>query len=133
MSDTMDAADYVASQAKRKLAKEHQRLDDWLEMHYGHVLHREYKFHVPKEGVKKRQWRVDYALWPDDYKIAIEFEGILSHSAHTSVTNVINDAAKFNAAALQGWLVIRVNTKSLESGQAYHDFHDAIKLREQTA
>lgn len=111
-----------------KTSKEHQRLDWWLETHFGDVLHREYRFHEPKPGEKRRQWRFDYALMPD--KIAIEFEGVLSHSAHTSITNVVNDAAKFNAASLQGWIVIRVNTKSLESGQAYNDIYDALALRD---
>lgn len=129
MSAAMSAADYVASQAKRKLAKEHQRLDDWLEREYGDVLEREYVFHVPEPGEKKRRWRFDYVLWPESHKVAIEFEGTVSNAAHTSVTNVLNDSMKFNTAMLQGWLIIRCNTPNLRDGSAYKAIEKAIDIR----
>lgn len=65
-----------------------------------------------------RRWRFDFA-WPDR-KVAVEFEGAphgtgqpcpecgqRKAGAHTRGLHFLNDMAKYNAAAAQGWRVIR--------------------------
>lgn len=104
-----------------------QELDLWLRSEYGDMLVPEYRFHQPREGEKKRQWRFDFAL--PAIKVAIEFEGVVSHFAHTSVTNILNDTTKFNEAMLDGWLVVKCNTPNLRDGTAYDAITRAIQLR----
>lgn len=93
----------------------------WLQNEYGDAVVPEFRFHPT------RKWRFDFAL--PDYKVAIEFDGVVSHSAHTSITNVLNDSSKFNEAALLGWIVIRTNTPNLRDGSAYDAIERAIAIR----
>jgi len=72
---------------------------------------REHRFH------KQRKWRFDFA-WPE-YKVAIECEGaIWSQGRHTRGLGFQKDCTKYNEAALDGWLVIRVTAKHIDSGRA---------------
>lgn len=65
----------------------------------------EYRFH------KTRRWRFDFAI--PERKIAIEYEGIHSKkSRHTTVTGYTKDAEKYNAAAKEGWTVLRYTAKT---------------------
>lgn len=77
---------------------------------------REHRFH------KTRQWRFDYA-WPDEL-LALEVEGgIYGHKkkdgsrsrvgAHSSVTGILRDIEKYNAAAADGWRILRVTPDQL--------------------
>jgi len=73
----------------------------------------EFKFHP------KRQWKFDIA-WPN-YKVALEVEGgifkmrdeggNLRQGAHGSVTGILRDIEKYNAAAALGWVVLRALPK----------------------
>lgn len=84
---------------------------------------KEYIFHPV------RKWRFDYC-WPR-HKIALEVEGgIFGHTkkngvksktgAHSSITGILRDIEKYNAAAEHGWRILRVTpddllkTKTLE-------------------
>jgi very-short-patch-repair endonuclease len=71
----------------------------------------EYQFHPV------RKWRFDFA-WPE-HKIALEVEGgVFGHKkkdgtksekgAHSSVSGILRDIEKYNAAACLGWRVLRV-------------------------
>lgn len=72
---------------------------------------REFRFHP------KRKWRLDFA-WPQ-LKKAVEIEGgVYSQGRHTRGQGFINDCEKYNEAALQGWLVIRVPGVWVEDGTA---------------
>lgn len=63
-------------------------------------FHTEYRFH------EKRRWRFDWAI--PMLKLAIEYEGIFSEkSRHTSVKGYTRDTEKYNAAAKDGWTVLR--------------------------
>lgn len=60
----------------------------------------EYQFHKP------RKWRFDFAIPAD--KVAIEYEGIHSaKSRHTTKSGFTGDTEKYNAAAADGWKVLR--------------------------
>ena len=70
----------------------------------------EHRFHV------KRLWRFDYA-WLE-WKVALEVEGLQrpgKKSRHTTNSGYIGDMEKYNEAALDGWLVIRVVPSQLYS------------------
>ena len=68
---------------------------------------REYRFHIPKEGEKQRQWRFDFAY--EYYKIAFEVEGgTWSGGRHVNPIGFAKDCEKYNAAVSLGWKVFRL-------------------------
>lgn len=72
---------------------------------------REYRFAPP------RRWRFDYA-WPA-LRFALEVEGgTWSGGRHVRGKGYENDCVKYNAAALAGWIVLRVTTAMLRDGRA---------------
>ena len=73
---------------------------------------REYQFDP------KRQWRFDFA-WPDRH-LAVEVEGgtKFGKSRHSQGQGLEDDARKYNAAAIQGWAVLRFTTAMVLSGEA---------------
>ena len=75
----------------------------------------EYKF------LEKRKFRFDFALL--QYKIAIEFEGIMSSkSRHTSITGYTKDTEKYNLATINDWKVLRYTVLN------YKDFLEHIQI-----
>lgn len=61
-----------------------------------------------------RQWRFDIA-WPER-KVAVEYEGntwVAGGSRHNTGIGYRLDVEKYNAAAVQGWCVIRVTSDML--------------------
>jgi hypothetical protein len=83
------------------------------------TLETEFVFHT------ERKWKFDYAI--PALKIAVEYEGIFKkdkgRTGHTSITGVMRDVEKYNAAQLLGWRIIRVTAKDyttvLEQLNAY--------------
>ena len=66
----------------------------------------EYKFH------QTRQWRFDFA-WPR-LKVAVEIEGgVWNGGRHTTGKGVMADCDKYNAAAADGWRVLRFTDRHL--------------------
>ena len=66
----------------------------------------EYRFHAT------RRWRFDYA-WPA-YLVALEVEGGgWSGGRHTRGAGFLGDMAKYNAAAILGWRVLRCTPQQL--------------------
>jgi hypothetical protein len=71
------------------------------------TLQEEYKFHPA------RKWRFDWYV--DAYKFAVEFEGgIFAGGAggHNSVTGIMRDVEKYNAAAAAGITVFRFHAEN---------------------
>lgn len=61
---------------------------------------REYRFHPV------RKWRFDYAF--PDLKIAVECDGgVFTGGRHTRPIGYMKDMEKFNAAAQDGWVVLK--------------------------
>lgn len=103
---------------------------------------REYLF---DESEDERAWRFDFA-WPclcpvgfitEGYAgkasecstrllVALEIEG---RGRHQTAAGYANDCEKYNAAQLQGWLVIRVPTSALSNDEWLVDVFDALKKR----
>lgn len=72
---------------------------------------REFRFSPP------RRWRFDFA-WPD-LRVAVEIEGgIFSGGRHTRGKGFESDCEKYNAAASDGWRVLRFTTGMVERGEA---------------
>ena len=62
-----------------------------------------------------RKWQFDFA-WPDR-KIAVEQEGGIwrkGGGAHSHPLNIERDIAKYNAAALLGWRILRYAPEDME-------------------
>lgn len=72
----------------------------------------EYRFH------KTRRWRFDFA-WPD-VKLAVEIEGgTWGLGRHTSPAGYAKDCEKYNAAAMDGWMVLRFTSDMVRRGDTY--------------
>ena len=83
-----------------------------------------------------RKWRLDWANV--DLKVGIEYDGVTGATAfnrkagdssvgHVSVGGVMRDAEKTNEAQLLGWVVIRVNAKTIKSGDAFTWIERAVE------
>lgn len=72
----------------------------------------EHQFH------STRKWRFDFA-WPL-LKVAVEYQGIFGKktASHASVSGIARDCEKFTEASLDGWVLILINAKTVENGQA---------------
>lgn len=75
-----------------------------------------------------RKWRFDYC-WPAQ-RIALEIEGgAWTGGRHTRPKGFIRDLEKYNAAALAGWLLLRVTPQQLRDGEAAVLVVRAMKTR----
>lgn len=89
---------------------------------------REHKFH-PRRG-----WRFDFAWLPE--MLAVEVEGgIWSNGNHNRGRGFIEDAEKYNTAALMGWTVLRIpqnwicSNKGVECATALNLIIEALETR----
>jgi very-short-patch-repair endonuclease len=81
---------------------------------------REFRFHPVM------LWRFDFA-WPA-HMLAVEIEGgIWSGGAHTRGKHFESDCAKYAAATLMGWRVLRYSTGMVLRGDAIRDVLEALK------
>ena len=82
----------------------------------------EYRFHPT------RKWRLDIA-WPD-LMIAVEVQGgVWSGGRHVRGAGYEADCEKANAAALAGWLLLRVTGGMIERGEAIKAIEQAFHER----
>lgn len=111
----------ITKQQKRSAEKE------WMELNLQYwcnersvFLLKEHKFDEPnivfdQVVIKAREWRFDFCI--PAFKIAIEYEGIISEkSRHTTINGFTGDANKYNRAQELGWKVLRftaINYKNL--------------------
>jgi len=83
---------------------------------------------------KPRKWRADWRV--KDTRILIEFEGGLYKkraAGHSSVTGIQRDIRKYNAAAIAGWIVIRITPEYIVKGDALKWVEQAISSRADTS
>lgn len=107
------------SAAIRKAKNE--SLERILVLHFSQLrgYKRQFRFHA------NRRWRFDFA-WPQ-YKIAVEAEGgTWIGGAHTRGKHYESDCAKYNTAALCGWMVGRFTTDMIKRGEALIWVEEAI-------
>lgn len=80
----------------------------------------EFKFHPD------RRWRFDYA-WPD-FRLALEVEGgIWTGGRHTRGAGFLKDMEKYNAAAVLGWRIIRVQPSDLSKTKTLLTLKEALQ------
>jgi len=83
------------------------------------VPEREYQFDL------LRKWRFDFAF--TDRCIAIECDGgTFSGGRHVRGDGYQRDAEKFNAASLQGWVVLHYTGAMIRSGEAAREIAEAL-------
>lgn len=59
-----------------------------------------------------RKWRFDFAF--EKEKVALEVEGgVWTNGRHTRPTGYLKDMQKYNAAAVQGWRILRTTPYEL--------------------
>ncbi|MET4696686.1 hypothetical protein [Endozoicomonas lisbonensis] len=85
-----------------------------------------------------RGWRFDFA-W-ETQKVALEVEGgtyqhgkykngVKQKSRHLTPTGYNGDCRKYNAAAAQGWLVVKADSKMVNNGEALDDLVAVLRYR----
>lgn len=75
-----------------------------------------------------RRWRFDFA-WLDA-RVAIEVEGgSFIAGRHSRGSGFEADCAKYIAAAIAGWLVLRVTTAMVDDGRALAHVADVLAAR----
>ena len=75
-----------------------------------------------------RRWRFDLA-WIAP-RLAVEVEGgIWTGGRHVRGAGYERDLEKYNAAAIAGWLVLRVTTAMVDDGRALAHVADALAAR----
>ena len=83
----------------------------------------EWRFH------HERRWRFDFA-WPG-HKVAVECEGgAWSGGRHTRGKGFIGDLEKYNAAAADGWTVLRYTPQALGRDGCMEQIAAVLKQRE---
>ncbi len=80
----------------------------------------------------ERMWRFDYA-WPiketNAIKVALEIDGgVYTHGRHTRGKGFIKDQAKFNRAAVLGWVVLHCVPADVESGAIFGTIKEALRI-----
>lgn len=80
-----------------------------------------------------RRYRFDYAH--RELKIGVEYDGIIGGTVgygdhgHRTVNQMIRDAEKSNEAQVLGWIVLRVNAKTIADGTAQRQIEAALAAR----
>lgn len=65
----------------------------------------------------ERYWKFDFAMV--DQMVAVEIEGgVYTEGRHTRPEGFIKDMEKYNAAAIQGWKVLRYTPEQVKQGLA---------------
>jgi very-short-patch-repair endonuclease len=88
---------------------------------------REFQFDNSKP--KPRRWMFDYC-WPE-LKVAVEIEGgtfMKGGGRHSRGATMWKDADKYNAAAMQGWTVIRLTNHHLVKKRVHFVINQIICL-----
>lgn len=108
----MNLADLAKEQAKaNREALELAMLQQIRALKLTEGMEREHEF---AEG---RRWRFDFAY--PAIKVALEVEGgVFQKGRHTTGAGFTADVEKYNAAALDGWLVLRATAAHVKSGRA---------------
>jgi hypothetical protein len=80
----------------------------------------EHKFHPT------RKWRFDFAFVPE--KVALEVEGgVWTGGRHTRGAGFSGDMAKYNAAAILGWRILRVTPEQMRNGAVFGILKEVFK------
>jgi very-short-patch-repair endonuclease len=97
----------------------------WLNLRVAKLNHRferEYPFSPP------RLWRADFACLA--FRLLIEVEGATRFGIgrHSQGAGFEDDCRKYNAAAREGWRVLRFSSKMVMSGEAIAAIEDVFAV-----
>jgi len=91
----------------------------------------QYQFH------ETRKWRWDFA-WPA-LSVALEYDGLVLVTGrdgrvqvtggHATLSGIRKSHAKANAAAINGWFVLRCDADSMRKGTIYDDVEACLRAR----
>ena len=96
--------------AKRKQSRG-EALLEWQLKSHGIQHKMEYRFD------KVRRWKFDFAF--PDKMLAVEIEGgLYQNGRHNRAKGYIADMEKYNAAASQGWTLLRFTPMQVKTGAA---------------
>ena len=125
----------MTSRNKKQQPSAEDRALASLRAHGFPVARRNYRFD------EKRLWKFDFA-WPSQFKIVPDVKGgtrrkvplrialeIEGRGRHQTASGYARDCEKYNAAQIQGWIVIRVPTSALSNDEWLVDVFDALKMR----
>jgi hypothetical protein len=94
---------------------------------------------------RTRQWRFDWCF--PQYQVAVEFEGLVMQTLyektregklkpiiavrgrHATAGGFKDDCEKYNAAAILGWMVMRIHRDSVKSGRAFDELLELLHAR----
>ena len=101
-------------------AVEREAREKWERMLLSHIVAAQ----LPEPQLQfrfstKRQFRLDFA-WADQ-TLGVEVEGGIwrkGGGAHSHPSNIERDIEKHNLMAMEGWALIRVTPKMIQSGEA---------------
>lgn len=84
---------------------------------------RQYRYAPP------RRFRADFAwLLPPPFSLLVEVQGgIYTRRAHGSITGVLADIDRLNAATLADWRLLRVTPDQVRSGEALQLIERALR------
>lgn len=86
----------------------------------------EYRFHPI------RRWRFDF-MWltpgedPQPTMVAVEYDGGLGMTSHSSIKGIMRDQEKINHAQELGWQVYRANSASVRDGSFMELFERVLE------
>ena len=94
---------------------------------------------------RTRQWRFDWCF--PQYQVAVEFEGLVMQTlyektsdgklkpvigrrgGHAAAGGFKDDSDKYNAAAILGWMVLRIHRDSVKRGRAFDELLELLHAR----
>lgn len=96
----------------------------WLERVSPDPIFTEHQFHPT------RKWRFDFCI--PQLMLAFEYDGLMQHGrnqGHASIGGILRDSEKLNEAQSLGWVVVRVNAKTVSNKSAFAMARRAFALR----
>jgi hypothetical protein len=102
------------TKTERKVSREKQRLERYINDLHRCAVDYEYQFHP------ERKWRFDWAILTGkdpNRRIAIEYEGaVFTNGGHVRGSGYTANCEKYNTAALMGWTVLRFTAPMIRAG-----------------
>lgn len=134
--EKMTAAEFLASGLQMGTARKNTPSIDYKQMLLDQMKAeglpdpvREFRFHAT------RRWRFDYLIG----HVAIEFDGGIfstpdsGEHGHTAISAIMRDQEKINEAQISGFMVIRVNAKTVADGTAIDQIKRAVRRDQSNA
>lgn len=83
----------------------------------------------------ERKWQADYLLPDQNPPVIVEYDGLMHHGSnqgHASITKIMRDQEKGNAAQALGYRFLRANAKSITDGSFFRILDTVLTKQEQS-